>query len=693
MLFAFIILIVIANSGLIYADNNENSTENLFTLSADDLPEDSVNTTDNSSDNIINTNNENINNINQTENQNNIESSTSNSNDSNSEIETTSNNSNYTDSNNTDSQNNNSTKNISEEANEVNTTLPVSLATESNTNSTQSSSNSSSNSSSSENIITTFSAGLSSVTKFSTKDIANAATELKKYVEKYGKLPDYLTLCGEKLSMSDFLYLLAKSIVNTNSGNSADITAKDVKDPTSPSGSVTSGQLSKTNYMDLAKRVVSFIESNNRAPNYGSSSLGNIKFQTMIYGFAKIVDFFGTNNRLPNYVTFEKATSTSLNKIIPNYSGSNGLTVSGSSSGNNSGGSSGNNNNNSTGNNTGSNSSSNSGTISLANIKDAGARIEAFVNTNGVLPNYVEIAGKQYSMTEFLYLAASAIVNINKGLTSDITAKTFKNASSPTGSSISGNIYKSDFVDLASRVASYMLKNGQAPNYGSSSLGKMQFQTMVLAFSKILEFAQSEGRLPNYLTLNIKSTDKLNGGSGSSSGSIGGSDSIPTGPLNEKNTLSASELLKYLQATTNCQVNNAAIQSLAASLTKNCKTELEKATAIFNYVRDNIVYSSYSNTKRGAVQTLNDKKGNCVDQAHLLIALYRASGLEARYVHADCYFTSKKWIGHVFVQVLVGDTWVVADPVSSSNSLGVIKNWNTNTYKLKGQKKSVSISF
>lgn len=684
MLFAFIILIVIANSGLIYADNNENSTENLFTLSADDLPEDSVNTTDNSSDNIINTNNENINNINQTENQNNIESSTSNSNDSNSEIETTSNNSNYTDSNNTDSQNNNSTKNISEEANEVNTTLPVSLATESNTNSTQSSSNSSS----SENIITTFSAGLSSVTKFSTKDIANAATELKKYVEKYGKLPDYLTLCGEKLSMSDFLYLLAKSIVNTNSGNSADITAKDVKDPTSPSGSVTSGQLSKTNYMDLAKRVVSFIESNNRAPNYGSSSLGNIKFQTMIYGFAKIVDFFGTNNRLPNYVTFEKATSTSLNKIIPNYSGSNGLTVSGSSSGNNSGGSSGNNNsNNSTGNNTGSNSSSSSGTISLANIKDAGARIEAFVNTNGVLPNYVEIAGKQYSMTEFLYLAASAIVNINKGLTSDITAKTFKNASSPTGSSISGNIYKSDFVDLASRVASYMLKNGQAPNYGSSSLGKMQFQTMVLAFSKILEFAQSEGRLPNYLTLNIKSTDKLNGGSGSSSGSSGGSGSF-TGPLNEKNTLSASELLKYLQASSDCQVNNAAIKSLAASLTKNCNTQLEKATAIFNYVRDKIEYSFYYDTQKGAVGTYNAKKGNCVDQTHLLIALLRTTGIEARYVHADCTFTNGKRYGHVFAQVLIGDQWVVADPISAKNTLGTIKNWNTNTYKLKGYGKS-----
>ncbi|MBZ9571508.1 transglutaminase domain-containing protein [Methanobrevibacter sp. TMH8] len=687
MLLAFIILLVVANSGLIYADSNQSSTENLFTQSADDLPGDSVNTSENSSDNIINTNDAdsnsgNINNINQTENQNNVDSSSNDSIDSNSGINTTDDNSDY------NSQTNNSNNNISEEANdENNNTLPVSLATESNTVNTQADSN--------KITVKSLSASVNSINKLSKEDIIIAAMALTDYIEKFGKLPDYLTLFGEKLSMSDLLYLLSKSVVNTNSGSSADITIKDVKDPSGPSGTVTNGKLSKSGYVDLAKRVVSYIESNNRAPNYGSSSLGNIKFQSMIYGFAKIINFVGTENRLPNYVTFEKGISTSLNKVMPKYSGVNGLIIDeDSSSDNNTTNNTGNNseNNNSSDVNNGSSNSSNSGTISLANIKDAGARIEAYVNANGVLPNYVEIGGKQYSMTDFLYLAVNAILNINKGSNSGITAKTFKNATSPTGSSINGNIYKKDFVDLASRVSAYMLKNGQAPNYGSSSLGKMQFQTMVLAFSKVLEFAKSEGRLPNYLTLNVKSTSSLNGGN-QNSGGDSGSGSIPTGPLNEKNTLSASELVKYLQATTNCQVNNAAIQSLAASLTKNSKTELEKATAIFNYVRDNIDYVYYTNTKKGAVGTLNAKSGNCVDQAHLLIALFRASGLEARYVHADCTFTVSGRIGHVFAQVLVGDTWVVADPTHSANSLGKITNWNVNTYTLKGQGKSVSINF
>ena len=659
MLFVFIVLLVIANSSLIYASDADDTIENLFTQSADNLPEDSISANDNSDQDIINITNEDINNI--SENQNDIESSSNNSNDSVSESLETNDNSDY---------NNSQINNSSEETSEKTTQLG---------NTSTTNSNSAVLSSPDTTILKTL-ATLTSTVKFSNKDIMSAATELKKYVEKNGKLPDYITLCGEKISMGEFLYLLSKSIINLNGGSTSDITAKNVKDPSYPNGGVTSGNLYKAGYIDLAKRIVSFTDKNNQAPNYGGSTLGNIQFQTIIYGFAKIVDYYKNNKVMPNYVSFDKKISTTLNKVVPNYNGKNGITV-GSSSTNNSG----------TGGNNGSNGSSNSDTISLANIKDAGARVEAFVKSNGVLPNYVVINGKQYSMTDFLYLASTAIVNINKGVSSGIVAKTFKAPSSPTGSSINGNIYKNDFVDLASRVSAYMVKNGQAPNYGSSTLGNMQFQTLILGFSKILEFSKSEGRLPNYLTLNVKSTDKLNGGSGSSGGS--GSGSIPTGPLNEKNTLSASELQKYLVATTNCQVNNAAIKSLAASLTKNCKTELEKATAIFNYVRDNIKYSFYYDTKYSATGTLNSKLGNCVDKTHLLIALSRASGLAARYVHADCTFTVSGRIGHVFAQIKVGDTWVVADTTSSQNSLGTVKNWNVNTYTLKGQGKSASISF
>ena len=109
-----------------------------------------------------------------------------------------------------------------------------------------------------------------------------------------------------------------------------------------------------------------------------------------------------------------------------------------------------------------------------------------------------------------------------------------------------------------------------------------------------------------------------------------------------------------------------------------------KASAIYNYVRDSISYSFYYDTKHGAVGTLSAKSGNCVDQAHLVIALYRSAGLPARYVHGTCTFSSGSTYGHVWAQVLLGDVWTVSDPTSTRNSLGKVANWNTNSYTLKG---------
>lgn len=138
---------------------------------------------------------------------------------------------------------------------------------------------------------------------------------------------------------------------------------------------------------------------------------------------------------------------------------------------------------------------------------------------------------------------------------------------------------------------------------------------------------------------------------------------------------------EYLQPSSHCQVNAPKIKSLVKSLTSGLTSDMDKAKAIFNYVRDNVRYSYYYDTKHGATGTLNAKRGNCVDQSHLLISMYRTAGLKARYVHGTCFF-GQHWYGHVWTQVLIGTTWFAGDPISYGNSLGKIKNWNTHTYGL-----------
>lgn len=150
--------------------------------------------------------------------------------------------------------------------------------------------------------------------------------------------------------------------------------------------------------------------------------------------------------------------------------------------------------------------------------------------------------------------------------------------------------------------------------------------------------------------------------------------------VTEKNTV--TNLKPYLKASTNCQVGNSKFKSLVNSLTSGLTGDYAKAEAIFNYVRDSISYSFYYDTKYGALGTLNAKRGNCVDHAHLLVALYRTAGLPARYVHGTCAFSSGSTYGHVWAQVLIGDTWICADATSVRNSFGKIVNWNTKSYSL-----------
>ncbi len=150
--------------------------------------------------------------------------------------------------------------------------------------------------------------------------------------------------------------------------------------------------------------------------------------------------------------------------------------------------------------------------------------------------------------------------------------------------------------------------------------------------------------------------------------------------LSPANTI--TDLTPYLVSSSNCLVSDPAIVSLASRLTAGLTSPMDKARAIYNYVRDGISYSYYYDTKKGAVATMNSGSGNCVDQSHLVIALYRASGLPARYVHGVCTFGDER-IGHVWSQVLVGDMWIVSDPINVRNSLGRVVNWNNYDYTFK----------
>lgn len=297
--------------------------------------------------------------------------------------------------------------------------------------------------------------------------------------------------------------------------------------------------------------------------------------------------------------------------------------------------------------------------ISLNDLLTASVNVRDYILSYSELPNYVTVGSRDVDMPTYLYLISVAIVNISKGELGNIPFTQMDEPIDPVEAENLGNLYT--YVNFAQDVINYMDENGRAPDSLNCDLGNVGYDGIIYAFARVLAWYNEHGSLPTYTS--IKSL------------------SVSSSPLNDKNTI--TDLEPYLQATKNCQVDDAEIQALANQLTEGLTSDYAKAQAIFNYVRDQISYSFYYNSKYGAKGVLSSRTANCCDKAHLVVALARAADLPARYKHGVCTFSSGTY-GHVWAQILVGDTWVVADATSPRNSFGEVINWDNYNYQLNG---------
>jgi hypothetical protein len=303
--------------------------------------------------------------------------------------------------------------------------------------------------------------------------------------------------------------------------------------------------------------------------------------------------------------------------------------------------------------------------VTLKQVIAASQTVKDYIEDKEKLPSSVKVGSITVSTAQYLYLASKAIVELNSNKNSDIVLKKVTNPSKPGSAENLGNL--NDYVSVAKSVISTVDSTAKMPNSVSSSVGNIGYKGLVYAFARVVAFYDDEGAMPSYVAIKELSSSS-------------------TSSLNSKNTI--SNLASYLAASTNCQVNNDKIKQLVTKLTSGLTSDKAKATAIYNYVRDAISYSFYYDTKYGAVGTLNAGTGNCVDHSHLLVAMYRTAGLPARYVHGTCTFSSGTY-GHVWTQVLIGNTWIVSDATSARNSFGNVVNWNPSSYSLHGYFSSI----
>ena len=148
--------------------------------------------------------------------------------------------------------------------------------------------------------------------------IAKMAKEVKECVAKKYTIPPK----SQGHTYPEYTYLFAKTIVSPNK----DHTKKTVQKPPSTSGNTISRTIKKSDYIKLAKNLITFVDKNGRLPNY--ITYGGYKIRTRVYidAFARIVNWYYTHdNKMPNYVNmnsraFTKPSTSSVSQdAVFNY--------------------------------------------------------------------------------------------------------------------------------------------------------------------------------------------------------------------------------------------------------------------------------------------------------------------------------------------------------------------------------------
>lgn len=143
-----------------------------------------------------------------------------------------------------------------------------------------------------------------------TKTLAKIAKEVKTSVEKNKKIPSK-TDAGIGYTYPEYAYVLAKAIITPG----RDVGHKsNVGKAPNPTGTTISRTIKKTDYVGLAKNLVSYIDKNGRLPNY--LTYGGYKIRPRVYidAFARIVNFYYEKKSMPAYVNVNSKAFTEETK-------------------------------------------------------------------------------------------------------------------------------------------------------------------------------------------------------------------------------------------------------------------------------------------------------------------------------------------------------------------------------------------
>lgn len=118
--------------------------------------------------------------------------------------------------------------------------------------------------------------------------------------------PDNIQYGSFSLTKAQYMYILARGIVAIDKGETGNIPIKSFGRAEAPYGTVASAEISRADFVDMARRVSNWMDANGRAPNYAgimTPGADDLSTDMTIITFVKVLDHYYSTGKLPNSVS------------------------------------------------------------------------------------------------------------------------------------------------------------------------------------------------------------------------------------------------------------------------------------------------------------------------------------------------------------------------------------------------------
>lgn len=152
---------------------------------------------------------------------------------------------------------------------------------------------------------------------YTKEEIGAATSTLNDYINTNKKLPNYVSVGSNQITIPQYLSLLVNSLLKINTGDNTAVIIRNYRKPKIPIAGISSGNIYKTEYLELAKTIKLPMDTSGVAPGYINSSQGKIGYESLIYMYNRVINYYYVNKNLPSYVSIKTLGSSNTDTTPP----------------------------------------------------------------------------------------------------------------------------------------------------------------------------------------------------------------------------------------------------------------------------------------------------------------------------------------------------------------------------------------